>query len=393
MIHRPVYRAGAVRRMSSMAVLVLPILAVLAWGFVSIAHLRSGGVRIDDHHEPIKQVLEASRGRKMRIANEPLLPIVFVRPTALPSVPTKSPTPPPVAVKAVPPPLPSPRAEELDPAMAVMIKYRVPRNKADDLPDFNNQDFDADADALRRKADQLASSNAVLAMSLTLMARPGHRRRVSDLIGGNHHAPAQLCTELNNTHVFRMPRARAEGEPLAGDEARDYDVRAVHVSTGVGECAAIPCATCGAPCDSSGVTMSMENVPVPTNNGRFSVSCSTNLMTRVPVPYMSWHDFGIMLPARAEKSRLGAAFISNCGFPKRNDMVVNLRHHTANRVHSYGGCVRSDSENGPRGQNSKISSLQDHKFSMAFENSESEDYVRRFRSGRAWVATATTAAH
>jgi len=289
----------------------------------------------------------------------------------------------------------SSRARQLDPAMSLMRKYRVPVHE-EDPPDFNNAIFDDDARMLREQADELAPH--ALALSLRLMARPGHRHRVSALIGGEHWTPSKLCTELQSTIVFNSAREHAE-------QARDYGASPLRVDLPPFECAALPCESCnGSRCDANSFSLSMENaggpltrvktmhvtglerllapevlakanIPFSDPEGRFFVYGDTRLISRVPVPYMSWHDFGVMLPARRNKSRLAAAFISNCRFAKRNAMLTNLRRYTGNRVHSYGACLRTDSEDGPRGQHSKLGLLQDHKFSLAFENSESVDYV------------------
>ena len=123
----------------------------------------------------------------------------------------------------------------------------------------------------------------------------------------------------------------------------------------------------------------MENVEVAESPN--FISGSTKLNSLVPVPYISYHDFGFMTPPKElsdkkKSSGLAAAFISNCGFPKRNKMVVDLQKYGVS-VDSYGRCEHNREEernNGGR-ERTKIDLLSTHKFSLAFENSETNDYI------------------
>lgn len=135
---------------------------------------------------------------------------------------------------------------------------------------------------------------------------------------------------------------------------------------------------------------SMENVGVSEQNGY--ISGNTKLNSQIPVPYFSWHDFGFMSPmpdytienkdtysAAKHKSAnaMCAAFISNCGFSKRNSMVTDLQTHGVT-VHSYGKCVHNTDEDRSQCKgrdNCKVFLLSTHKFSLAFENSETDDYI------------------
>ena len=118
----------------------------------------------------------------------------------------------------------------------------------------------------------------------------------------------------------------------------------------------------------------MENVNVP-DSSPFAVTGNTRLISAVPVPYFSYHDFGVLEPRspKTEKS-LAAAYISNCSFKKRNEMVLKLQQHGV-AVDSYGSCVHNKDESASRSQRSKIEKLRGYKFSLAFENSETDDYV------------------
>ena len=136
----------------------------------------------------------------------------------------------------------------------------------------------------------------------------------------------------------------------------------------------------------------MENVGVSEQDGY--ISGNTKLSSQCPVPYFSWHDFGFMSPMpQFDKSKhditnynaakhksanaMCAAFISNCGFAKRNSMVSDLQTNGVS-VHSYGKCVHNTDEDRSQCQgrdNCKVYLLSTHKFSLAFENSETDDYI------------------
>ncbi|GAB5370514.1 hypothetical protein AAMO2058_001499700 [Amorphochlora amoebiformis] len=127
---------------------------------------------------------------------------------------------------------------------------------------------------------------------------------------------------------------------------------------------------------------SMENVNVRTG-GEFDLYGNTRLTSVVPVPYSDWFAFGFNEPLEWPKTAdaLAAAYISNCGFPKRNKAVEDLPKYGV-KVFSYGNCVHNRDEsqepkvakNNQRGAR-KINNLKRFKFSLAFENSETPDYI------------------
>jgi len=119
----------------------------------------------------------------------------------------------------------------------------------------------------------------------------------------------------------------------------------------------------------------------PKSTEPFSYISTSSLRTDVPIPYVKWYKFPMMTRPRpmAQRTRLAGAFITNCNFTKRNLMVRGLVALTAGRVRSYGGCENTAREGAPRSTESKQAHLQDHKFALAFENSE----VRFFFARRA----------
>ncbi len=110
--------------------------------------------------------------------------------------------------------------------------------------------------------------------------------------------------------------------------------------------------TCNNNCDISGIKWSMENIDILESDN--IITGSTKLNSLIPVPYFSYLDFGFMTPLNINKRKdsLAAAFISNCGFPKRNKMVNDLQAYGVN-VDSYGRCEHNKDEE--RGHNEGIS--------------------------------------
>merc|ERR1719233_1883354 len=113
----------------------------------------------------------------------------------------------------------------------------------------------------------------------------------------------------------------------------------------------VPCEPCSKHdyCDIGSWSLSMENMGVSTSRNR--IGGNTKLTSLVPVPYLSWHDFGIMEQTRTQEigvsaktqEALAAAFVSNCRFAKRNQMLIDLQQYI--RIDSYGKCARNKNEN------------------------------------------------
>lgn len=206
--------------------------------------------------------------------------------------------------------------------------------------------------------------------SVRIMARYGHRNRVVDLIGGKHVSAA--------THKKRfLDIARTFNE--AGS-TRDFAVDKINSQRSGCKDPLIPMCSGGGGEPQVPIFSTMENTPCNLPDGA-GLCSTTQLTSDVPMPYVSWHDFGVLAPLPENVTRLGlaAAFISNCGFDKRNSMVRDLIRLTNGTTHSYGSCVPSANRpnlpsTGSR-DNDKIAALTHYKFSLAFENSESVDYV------------------
>ncbi|GFY89593.1 fucosyltransferase 11 [Actinidia rufa] len=102
----------------------------------------------------------------------------------------------------------------------------------------------------------------------------------------------------------------------------------------------------------------------------YSIVMTTSLSSDVPVGYFSWAEYDIMAPPKSKTEKaLAAAFISNCG--SRNFRLQALEAlEKEMKIDSYGGCHRNHD-----GNVDKVETLKRYKFSLAFENSNEEDYV------------------
>eukprot|EP00250_Pteridium_aquilinum_P008599 c18066_g1_i1 orf=852-2411(+) len=127
------------------------------------------------------------------------------------------------------------------------------------------------------------------------------------------------------------------------------------------------------------VVRSMESAQYyPENNidnahGKgFTVVMTTSLASDVPVGYFSWAEYDIMAPPKKKtKEALAAAFISNCGGHNfRLEAILKLREYGVS-VDSYGACLRNQDGHAVN----KLETIRDYKFSLAFENSNEDDYV------------------
>ncbi|PSS29333.1 Fucosyltransferase-like protein [Actinidia chinensis var. chinensis] len=102
----------------------------------------------------------------------------------------------------------------------------------------------------------------------------------------------------------------------------------------------------------------------------YNIVMTTSLSSDVPVGYFSWAEYDIMAPPKSKTEKaLAAAFISNCG--SRNFRLQALEAlEKEMKIDSYGGCHRNHD-----GNVDKVETLKRYKFSLAFENSNEEDYV------------------
>ncbi|KAI3448108.1 hypothetical protein Pfo_004773 [Paulownia fortunei] len=113
-----------------------------------------------------------------------------------------------------------------------------------------------------------------------------------------------------------------------------------------------------------------NNIAVARRRG-YDVVMTTSLSSDVPVGYFSWAEYDIMAPVQPKtESALAAAFISNCGARNLRLQALVALENANIKIDSYGGCHRNRD-----GRVDKVETLKRYKFSLAFENSNEEDYV------------------
>ncbi|GAB2231567.1 hypothetical protein Drorol1_Dr00010575 [Drosera rotundifolia] len=103
----------------------------------------------------------------------------------------------------------------------------------------------------------------------------------------------------------------------------------------------------------------------------FDVIMTTSLSSDVPVGYFSWAEYDIMAPVQPKtENALAAAFISNCNARNFRLQTLEALEKNGITIDSYGNCHRNHD-----GKVNKVETLKRYKFSLAFENSNEEDYV------------------
>jgi len=218
-----------------------------------------------------------------------------------------------------------------------------------------------------------------VSLSLELMNRDDHDHYARHLIGtklrpwdeDSSHQCFDTKRDFKKDGVRLSDSVAARGGGLSIQEGCDIDCAYTGSSARDSE----------PPCVRKS-SFSMENVAVRMSN-TFDISGNTKFTSVVPVPYADWFAFGFNEELEWPKTAdaLAAAYISNCGFMKRNQMVLDLQKNGVS-VFSYGNCVhnRDESQEPKRAKANqrgarKINNLKRFKFSLAFENSETEDYI------------------
>lgn len=115
---------------------------------------------------------------------------------------------------------------------------------------------------------------------------------------------------------------------------------------------------------------SENNIAMARRRG-YDIVMTTSLSSDVPVGYFSWAEYDIMAPVQPKtESALAAAFISNCGARNFRLQALEALEKANIKIDSYGSCHRNRD-----GNVDKVKTLMHYKFSLAFENSNEEDYV------------------
>ncbi|KHN37512.1 Glycoprotein 3-alpha-L-fucosyltransferase A [Glycine soja] len=132
------------------------------------------------------------------------------------------------------------------------------------------------------------------------------------------------------------------------------------------------------PGETASVLRSMESAQYYAENNLamarrrgYNIVMTTSLSSDVPVGYFSWAEYDIMAPVQPKtEAALAAAFISNCGARNMRLQALEALEKSNIKIDSYGGCHRNRD-----GRVDKVEALKHYKFSLAFENSNEEDYV------------------
>ncbi|KAM7479187.1 hypothetical protein LguiA_027400 [Lonicera macranthoides] len=115
---------------------------------------------------------------------------------------------------------------------------------------------------------------------------------------------------------------------------------------------------------------SENNIDMARRRG-YEVIMTTSLSSDVPVGYFSWAEYDIMAPLQPKtETAQAAAFISNCAARNFRLQALEALEKSNIKIDSYGGCHRNRD-----GRVEKVDTLKRYKFSLAFENSNEEDYV------------------
>lgn len=113
-----------------------------------------------------------------------------------------------------------------------------------------------------------------------------------------------------------------------------------------------------------------NNIDMARGRG-YRIVMTTSLSSDVPVGYFSWAEYDIMAPIEQKtEEALAAAFISNCGARNFRLQALEMLEKLNIKIDSYGSCHRNRD-----GRVDKVKALKRYKFSLAFENSNEEDYV------------------
>lgn len=166
---------------------------------------------------------------------------------------------------------------------------------------------------------------------------------------------------------------------LVGGAAKDWNKCSVGCDFGF-SASKTPDATFGIAPDPSveSILRSMESSQYYSENninaarGRgYQIVMTTSLSSDVPVGYFSWAEYDIMAPVPPKtEEALAAAFISNCGARNFRLQALEMLEKLDIKIDSYGACHRNRD-----GKVDKVDTLKRYKFSLAFENSNEEDYV------------------
>eukprot|EP01083_Nonionella_stella_P274935 933628_1 len=224
---------------------------------------------------------------------------------------------------------------------------------------------------IRPKIPENVELGAGLAESLRILERPDHRDRIEHLIGPT--LPGWKF-EFSGGECKHTADRNYQADPIRILKPR-------HVSEDILSKCNVPCRGVSNPEEAEigkgqmndactrNMHFDMENRDFRRND-RNVFDGTPKLHSTIPIQYMDW-DYGHFSEQVTDKKYMAAAFISNCGLKRRNNVVSDLQKYGV-EVHSFGRCLHNRDEGGKR---RKVELLREYKFALAFENSETDDYV------------------
>ncbi|KAK1607480.1 hypothetical protein QYE76_031153 [Lolium multiflorum] len=196
---------------------------------------------------------------------------------------------------------------------------------------------------------------------------------------GDEDEIRQCVERLERDDAVPYDRDFEKDPVLVGGAAKDWNKCSVGCDFGF-PASKTPDATFGMVTDPSvkSILRSMESSHYYSENninaarGRgYQIVMTTSLSSDVPVGYFSWAEYDIMAPVPPKtEEALAAAFISNCGARNFRLQALEMLESLDVKIDSYGSCHRNHD-----GKVDKVETLKRYKFSLAFENSNEEDYV------------------
>ena len=129
-----------------------------------------------------------------------------------------------------------------------------------------------------------------------------------------------------------------------------------------------------------GITFTMESITNYPQHGyenaksTHRIVMNTQLISDIPLHYNNW-EYQYLRPIVHENKpelAMASAFISNCGAQSFRLQAIEALIANNVTIEQYGNCGRTKEA---RDGNDKIATIARHIFTLAFENSEEEDYV------------------
>ncbi|KAK3123650.1 hypothetical protein QOZ80_8AG0634130 [Eleusine coracana subsp. coracana] len=228
------------------------------------------------------------------------------------------------------------------------------------------------------RLDMAKNAEAVESWTTSFYRRPSSWSKAGAVVDDDDEI--RRCEErLEREDAVPYDRDFDKDPVLVGGAAKDFNKCYVGCEFGF-SASKTPDATFGIAPDPSvdSILRSMEssqyysenNIDVARGRG-YRIVMTTSLSSDVPVGYFSWAEYDIMAPVPPKtEEALAAAFISNCGARNFRLQALEMLENLEVKIDSYGSCHRNRD-----GKVDKVEALKRYKFSLAFENSNEEDYV------------------